>query len=274
MKLKTSPVTIKAAGVDDGLEEGQFVGYASVFGNKDSYGDVIVKGAFAESLASYGENGAGIPAYWSHRMDDPDMNIGKTIEAREDDHGLLVKVQIDLESPKGAQVHRLIKDGRVSQMSFAYDVEEGAFVDEKDAEGNRKYYYELRKLKLHEVSVVAVGANQETELLTVKNGQVEISGKGDDVHLSLKLGRTLSASTESKIKAARDALNEVLGVVEEEESDDESVSDEEPKGGKPEEPETAKGEDRLEVKARNGNPDAVLALINVATLATFNGKEA
>lgn len=264
MKLKTSPVTIKSAGVDDGLEEGQFTGYASVFGNKDSYGDVIVKGAFAESVATYGGKGAGIPAYWSHRMDDPDMNIGKTVEAYEDDHGLFVKVQLDLDSPKGAQVHRLIKEGRVSQMSFAYDIEEGSYVDRKSEDGGS--YYELRKLKLHEVSVVAVGANQETELLAVKDGSVEISGKGDDLHLNLKLGRKLSANTESRIKAARDALTEVLESGTKEESDDESVSDEEPKGGKPEEPETAKGEDHVEVKARNGNPDAVLANLSLLDL--------
>lgn len=261
MKLKTSPVTIKAAGVDDGLEEGQFTGYASVFGNKDSYGDVVVKGAFAESLTAYGEKGAGVPAYWSHQMQDPDMNIGKTVEAYEDDHGLFVKVQLDLETAKGQQVHRLIKDGRVSQMSFAYDVLEGAWVDEKDAAGNYKGHYELRKMKLHEVSVVPVGANQETELLAVKGGAVEISGTGNDLHLSLKLGRAISAKTESKIVAARDALNEILESTKE--SDESEVSDEEPKSGKPEEPETVKGEDRTEVKARNGNPDVALANLSL-----------
>lgn len=260
MKLKTSPVTIKAAGKDDGLEEGQFTGYASVFGNKDSYGDVVLKGAFADSLASYGKKGAGVPAYWSHQMQDPDMNIGKTVEAYEDDHGLFVKVQLDLDTPKGQQVHRLIKDGRVSQMSFAYDVEEGAWVDEKDADGGYKGYYELRKMKLHEVSVVPVGANQETELLSVKNGSVEITGAGDDLNVHLKFGRKVSADTESRIKAARDALEEVLVSIE---SDDGPVSDEEPVSGKSEELETAKDEDQLQVKARNGNPDAALANLSL-----------
>ena len=148
------------------LEEGQFTGYASVFCNIDSYGDIVVKGAFAESLAAFGENGAGIPVYWSHRMDDPHMNIGMTVSAIEDEHGLKVTVQLDLESPTGAYVHKLIKQGRVTQMSFAYDVLEAAEVKVED-----RWAYELRKLKVHEISVVPVGANQETELLAVKNGE-------------------------------------------------------------------------------------------------------
>ena len=41
MLLKDMPVKVKA-GPDDGLGEGQFSAYASVFGNVDSYGDVSV----------------------------------------------------------------------------------------------------------------------------------------------------------------------------------------------------------------------------------------
>lgn len=241
-EIKTCLVNIKAD-TEAGLDEGQFTGYASVFGNKDSYGDVVAKGAFASTLA---ERKNGLPVYWQHRMDDPDMNIGKTIEATEDDHGLFVKVQLDLDTPKGAQVHRLIKEGRVSQMSFAYDIVKQAEVDGGPWNGG---HMELQELKLHEVSVVPIGANQETELLAVKT--------------ALKAGRTISAKNESKIKAAHQVLGEILASLEE--SDDSDVSDEEPKGGKAEERETAKAEDHPEVKARK-DPDAALAFINAATL--------
>lgn len=160
-------VKTKAARIalDGELPDGVFEGYASVFGNVDSYGDVVLKGAFAESLATYGPDGSGIPCYWGHRMDDPMMNIGKTLEAVEDDHGLRVKVQLDLESPTGAHVHKLIKQGRVAQMSFAYDI-----LDAAPAEKDGVNVFELRKLHIHEVSVVPIGANQETELLAVKHG--------------------------------------------------------------------------------------------------------
>lgn len=162
-KVKSAPID-----VDSSLEEGMFTGYASVFDNKDSYGDIVRRGAFADTLAEYGEKGEGIPCYWGHRMDDPHMNIGATVEAVEDERGLKVTVQLDLDSAAGAQVHRLIKQGRVRQMSFAYDVLEAGWVDSEEDGG----FYELRKLKIHEVSVVPVGANQETELLAVKMGQL------------------------------------------------------------------------------------------------------
>ena len=41
------------AGPGDGLAEGQFTAYASVFDVKDSYGDVVRPGAFTETLAAW-----------------------------------------------------------------------------------------------------------------------------------------------------------------------------------------------------------------------------
>lgn len=248
--MKLMPVQIKAAGEKDGLSEGQFTGYASVFGNKDSYGDVVVKGAFEDSLAAYGEKGSGIPAYWTHRMDDPTMNIGQTVEAKEDDHGLFVKVQLDMDNPNAAYVHKLIKEGRVSQMSFAFTVKEHGFVEtEEDS------YFELRKLDLHEVSVVPVGANQETELLAVKS---MLSG--------VKAGRKLSTKNEDLLTQAYSLIGKVLEEVKE---SDEVVSDEEPKAGKSEERESAKDEDLAEAKAQDGDPEAALALIALAKAGVY-----
>lgn len=217
-------------------EEGVFTGYASVFGNTDSYGEVVVKGAFAESL----EAQDAFPVYWSHQMSDPMMNIGKTLEIYEDDHGLFVKGQLDLDSPMGAQVYRLIKDGRVNQMSFAFDVED--FKQAKSAEGGDDVI-ELHKLKLHEVSVVQVGANQATELLDVKS-RVE--------HVKADPG--ISGPNEDKLEKAIALIEEVLKDSDtSDEDDDESPTDddspappeEEPKGG---------GE-----KSRTYDPDAALA---------------
>src|SRR5690606_4229004 len=138
--------------------DGRFQAYASTFDVVDSYGDMVIKGAFLDSLAEYGAKGEGIPLYWRHRMDDPFMLIGKTLEAREDDRGLWVDCGL-LDTNNAKQVHALLKAGLVKQMSFAYDIVEAAWVERKPEEGGS--YYELRKLKIHEVSVVPVGANQD-----------------------------------------------------------------------------------------------------------------
>ena len=166
MLTKTLDVEIKAIGDDD---SGVFQAYASTFDVIDSYGDMVVKGAFLDSLADYGTKGEGIPLYWRHRMDDPFLNLGATREAREDDHGLWFEGQLELDEAAAARTYKLIKTGRVRQLSFAYDIVEAAWVDRKPEEGGS--YYELRKLKIHEISVVPVGANQETEILAVKSAR-------------------------------------------------------------------------------------------------------
>ncbi|WAB09057.1 capsid maturation protease [Arthrobacter phage Chridison] len=171
MKMKDAQIRVKA-GPEDGLKEGQFEAYASVFGNKDSYGDVVMPGAFNDSLAQWKDSGNLLPLLFGHNMSDPDYNIGHVEDAKEDDHGLLTLNQLDLESPKAAQVYRLIKGRRINQMSFAYDVLEGGWAerqkDPNDESAGSEEYFELRKLKLYEVSVVPIGANQETEITAVK----------------------------------------------------------------------------------------------------------
>lgn len=195
--LKTAPLVHVKAGPQDGLEEGQFTAYASVFDVKDSYGDVVRKGAFTETLAEWAQSPNVIPVLYGHDMKDPDFNVGYVVDAVEDDHGLLVTGQIDLDGPKGRQTYRLLKGRRVSQMSFAYDVVEGG-AHKDDEFGD---YYSLDKLKLYEVSIVPIGANQETEILAVK-------------HLTdaVQAGRLSSKALDALVEA-RSAIDSVLAVI-------------------------------------------------------------
>lgn len=227
MLLKSADLKVKAAGTEDGLEDGQFTAYASVFGNVDSYGDIVVAGAFAESLKGWEESGNVIPLLFGHNMSDPDYNIGAIVKAEEDEHGLLVTAQLDLESPKGAQVYRLIKGRRVSQMSFAYEV-----LDAAGAEQDGEAVVELRRLKLYEVSVVPIGANQETEITAVKAAAAALAG-------GLKEGRVLSVKHMDSLRAAADAITSVLAAAEvqdhEKASEPSQTKDEDPEPGKSEE---------------------------------------
>lgn len=175
MKMKNTQVRVKA-GPEDGLKEGQFEAYASIFGNKDSYGDVVLPGAFTKTLGDWKDSGNSIPLLFGHNMSDPDYNIGSVEDAKEDDRGLLTLNQLDLDSPKAAQTYRLIKGRRINQMSFAYEVQEGGYAsrqkDPDDKDSETEEIFELRKLKLYEVSVVPIGANQETEITAVKAAEL------------------------------------------------------------------------------------------------------
>lgn len=196
---KSCPAKVKAVGEADGLEEGQFEAIVSVFGNKDSYGDIVVPGAFTETLADWAAKGDPIPVYWSHRMDDPDFNIGYVIDAKETPEGLWVRAQIDLDeaAKKAAQVYRLLKGRRVTQFSFAYDIDEAAWVEKDD-----QSWYELRKLNLHEVGPTPIGANQETELLAVKAA----AQHAERFVAGVKAGRVISAKNETALREAQVSL--------------------------------------------------------------------
>lgn len=248
MKHKNMPVSVKA-GPDAGLEEGQFVAYASVFGNKDSYGDVVQPGAFTDTLADWASKDAQIPVLWGHDMADPFSNIGGVMSAEQDERGLKVTAQLDLENPKSAQVYRLLKGGRVGQMSFAYDVLEGGPSKSED----NGYFYSLDKLKLYEVSVVPIGANQETEILAVK-------ANADALADGLKAGRVLAQKHIDSLRSAQEAIGAVIAAADgdqekasgtpEAKSD---ASDEEPEGAKSsapdEEPKASPSVDALATQA-------------------------
>lgn len=213
-------------------ESGVFEGYASKFGNVDSYGDIVIKGAFTESLAAYKPDGAGIPCYWAHRMDDPEMCIGETLTAVEDEIGLKVTVQLDIGSnPKAARAYELIRAGRVAQMSFAYQIDDAELVENDAAPFGEAY--ELRKLTIFEVSIVQIGANTETEITDVKNAVTH-----------LKAGRKISAANAELLAQARDLINKVIDAT------DDDGSSEEPDDDTAQERETAKAQDRRPVKER------------------------
>ncbi|WP_435112028.1 HK97 family phage prohead protease [Nocardiopsis synnemataformans] len=201
MYIKTVPAKVKAVGEAQGLQPGQFTALVSVFGNEDSYGDVVARGAFAEDLERWKTSGDPMPVIWSHKWSDPFAHIGSVVEAAETDEGLVVTAQIeDLEeNATAAQVHRLLKGRRVTQFSFAYDVDEGGWVDVKDHRWGG--YYELRKLKVHEVGPCLIGANQETNL---------IAAKAAELTRGMKAGRVLSQTNYDRLVKARDSITSVL----------------------------------------------------------------
>lgn len=195
MDLKQLRLTgFKAVGEDD-LTEGQFLAYASTWTREpDSYGDVVVKGAFADTITAWKAGSNVLPILYGHDLSDPFSNIGYALDMKEDEHGFLVKAQLDLENPKAMQVYRMLKGKRVTDLSFAYGVKDSAMIEE-----NGVQVRELKSLDLYEVSIVPVGANPDTEVLAVKALATE-----------LKAGRVLSTKNLEQLSAARDALDAVI----------------------------------------------------------------
>ena len=93
----------------------------------------------------------------------------------EDEKGLKVSADVNLEVQTGKEVMSLIKQGAINKMSFAYEIKD----DEKETV-NGKTIYKLKELDVFEVSAVDFPANPETEIISVKEdrqrrSQVEVA---------------------------------------------------------------------------------------------------
>lgn len=167
--MKTAPAQVKTVADVPDLAEGEFEAIVSVFNTVDSVGDIVMPGAFKDTLAGFADSSAPVPVVWSHDWKDPFSHIGYSVSAEEVETGLKIRGKLDIENnPKAMQVYRLLKGGRVRDFSFAYEIEDGGFREAKDGEDDLATPYELRKLNLYEVGPCLVGAHRDTELLDIK----------------------------------------------------------------------------------------------------------
>lgn len=236
MHVKSVPIGRVKAGPEDGLEEGQFLVYPSTFIKEpDSYGDIVAKGAFLDTIKEWKDSGNTLPGLYGHRMDDPDYFVAGAVDMGEDEHGWWVKGEFDLDSPKGPQVYRLVKGRRLNQLSFAFDT-----LDEKSVtlEDGRKAN-ELQRLKVYEFSFVPIGANQDTSVVAVKALADAVAGE-------FKAGRVLAQKHIDSLRSAQDAIGVVIEAAE-------AINDQEKASGTPqgndEEPGRAKSEPEVEPSA-------------------------
>ena len=146
-----SDLKIKADREDE--EYGYISGYASVFGNVDSYYDTVQRGAFAASIAAKTPK-----MLWQHDRWQP---IGIWDTVREDEYGLWVEGRIFKAVPQGRDAFILLKGGAINGLSIGYR--------EIDTEYNRDTGIQtLIALDLLEVSIVTFPANDLAEVANVK----------------------------------------------------------------------------------------------------------
>lgn len=155
LKYIDRPFELKA--VD---EDGVFTGYGSVFGNVDSYDEIVAPGAFTESLAAWKASGRLPPVLWQHRSGEP---VGPHLEMAEDTHGLFIKGQLLVNDVQRAREARaLMKAKAVNGLSIG-------FVPREDSFDRVTGIRTLKKVDLWEVSVVTFPANPQAQIANVKS---------------------------------------------------------------------------------------------------------
>ena len=200
---------------DNGIVEG----YASTWTKTpDSYGDIVIKGAFTETLKKKKATGHPFPLCFNH---DFDQIIGAVTEAEEDDFGLKIKASF-LNTALAQEKRELVKEGIVWQFSFAYSVL--GWEEPTEEERKQGIFNKLTKLDLYEVSLVPVPANQTAIVTEVKNDP-EVETK--EVEVEEKSGRRNSKKDADAIKQAITLLQSVLDDADEsDEGEDESKANE------------------------------------------------
>jgi HK97 family phage portal protein/HK97 family phage prohead protease len=142
-------------------EDGTFEGYGSIFGNVDSYGEIVEPGAFAKSLAQYERTKTAPLMLWQHN---PDKPIGVWDGLQEDGKGLKGTGRLVLETAQGREAYALLKAGAVRGLSIGY-VEVKA-----EPDGNNR---RLKELDLREISIVSFPANRRAQVGAVKSERME-----------------------------------------------------------------------------------------------------
>ncbi|MEM1374155.1 MAG: HK97 family phage prohead protease [Pseudomonadota bacterium] len=129
------PVTLNA--------DMEIEGYASLFGVKDTGGDIVVTGAYTASLTALKQAGQSVKMLWQHRPEEP---IGLWDEVRETEKGLYVKGRLLPDVARAREAAALLGAGAIDGLSIGYRTIRAA----KNSKGQRL----LNELELWEVSLV------------------------------------------------------------------------------------------------------------------------
>ncbi len=122
--------------------DGTVEGYASLFGAIDQARDMVVAGAFHDTLARRGVRR--IPMLFQH---DPAEPVGIWLELREDAHGLYARGRLIPEVARGRELYALIEQGAIDGLSIGFRTVQGR-IDPKTR------VRRLEAVELWEISIV------------------------------------------------------------------------------------------------------------------------
>jgi uncharacterized protein len=170
--------------IDLKITEGTFSGYASVFGGVDSYGDTIEKGAFADTLKTYG-----LPKmFFNH--DSSSVPIGKWMDAEEDDKGLKLYGEFTKGNTLAEQVRAALLHQTIDGLSIGFRLAKDDYTEKDDG---RVIH---RITRLAETSIVTFPADlaARVDIESVKSEEIASLSTIRDFELFLRDSGAFSKS--------------------------------------------------------------------------------
>jgi uncharacterized protein len=188
MALIQKLLDIKSAEFKFNADNGEFEGYASVFGGVDSYGDTIHEGAFRKTLEGRERP---VRMRWNHYG----PVIGKWVELMEDSKGLFVRGQLTPGHSVAEDVKASLMHGAIDGLSIGFMLGD---YDEKPTGGR-----DIKSVKLVEISVVEEPADLSAKISSIKSA-IDDAERLADIELILRdagLSRAEATALVSRVKS-------------------------------------------------------------------------
>jgi HK97 family phage prohead protease len=182
-------------------KNGYLEGYVAVYGNIDSYGDRIVRGALAKSISERVPAGKVplVTRHFAHGGDGEDA-IGLITQAREDDYGLWIHAEYSAD-PEAQRMRAKIEEGIVWGLSIGYEL-----VKWQEVKEGERYVLEILEMKFLEGTVTCRPANELAVITAAKSLRNELpAGDTDNGHPPHATVKMLSDSIDAFLAAASQA---------------------------------------------------------------------
>ncbi len=139
--------------------DGSFEGVASPYGELDAGMDIVMPGAFTDSLKEFERKERKVPMLWQHNQREP-IGVYTKLEDRPD--SLYVHGQCNMKVQRGVECHALMEQGALTGLSIGYNAEK---YEIDTTTGVRK----LIELDLWEISPVTFPMADSARVALVKS---------------------------------------------------------------------------------------------------------
>ncbi len=140
---------------------GVFVGYASLFGRRDQSGDIVMPGAFRDTIAKRGSQG--VRMLFQHDAAEP---VGTWLELKETERGLHVTGRLDANVQRGRELFSLLESKGLDGLSIGFR----ALAAMRDRASGARL---IRQIDLWEISLVTFPMLEGARVSQVKRRAFE-----------------------------------------------------------------------------------------------------
>lgn len=173
--------------------QGVFEGYASVFSNTDSDGDIILPGAFKSVLENPKRK---VAMFYNHRA--WELPVGKWEHLEEDTKGLLVRGQLTPGHSGAQDLKAAMRHGTVEGMSVGFNCVREDF----DVTSSGRIFKNISRLR--EISICPFPANDQAQVSSLKSvdGLLTVRDVEDWLRESAGLSKSEAIGFISRFKSA------------------------------------------------------------------------